>query len=281
MKAPSLSALLSDGPFPSEPADKAHDRKIRSLQLKMLRIQQALYHRGRRVIVALEGFDAAGKGGAIQRLTETLDPRGLRVYPIGPPAPDEQRTHWLYRFWRRLPHPGTLAVFDRTWYGRVLVERVDRLIRKPAWRRAYREINEFERQLRLDGVTIIKLFLAISKDEQLRRFRARLADPYKRWKLTEDDLRARAAWDDYVEAADELFRKTSKKRLPWHLIAADDKHHARRRVLEIVTETLDEDRSWMEHQATEQRRTLSKQLADLEKRAGNRADAGEHPKRNA
>jgi polyphosphate kinase 2 (PPK2 family) len=233
----------------------------------MLRSQQAIYLRGRRVIVALEGFDAAGKGGTIRRLTEGLDPRGLRVYPIGPPEPDEQRTHWLYRFWRRLPHPGTLAVFDRTWYGRVLVERVDRLIEKPLWRRAYREINEFERELAIDGVTFIKIFLAISKDEQLRRFRDRAKDPYKGWKLTDDDLRARAAWDRYVEAVDDLLKKTSKKRSPWHLVAADDKPHARRQVLEIVTDALQKDRAWIERQADSHRRTMAHKLADLEKRA--------------
>jgi polyphosphate kinase 2 (PPK2 family) len=267
VKHPSLSALLDDGPFPREAPGKEHDGVIRELQLSMLRIQQALFLRGRRVIVALEGFDAAGKGGAIRRLTEGLDPRGLRVYPIGPPEPDEQRTHWLYRFWRRLPHPGTLAVFDRTWYGRVLVERVDRLIEKPLWRRAFREINEFERQLVVDGVTIIKIFLAISKEEQLRRFRDRVKDPYKGWKLTDDDLRARAAWPAYVEAVDDLLRKTSKRRSPWHVVPADDKPYARRQVLDIVTRQLSEEREWIEHQADVHRRSMAQKLADLEKRA--------------
>ena len=268
MKHPSLSGLLSSGPLPRSEPGESHDQRIEALQLKMLRIQQALFNRGRRVIVAFEGFDAAGKGGVIRRLTQGLDPRGMRVYPIGPPEADEQHTHWLYRFWRRLPHPGTLAVFDRTWYGRVLVERVDKLIQKPVWHRAYREINEFERELRNDGVTIIKIFLAISKEEQLHRFRERLQDPYKSWKLTEDDLRARGNWDHYVDAVDDLFRKTSKKRTPWHLVPADDKHYARERVLEIVTDSLDEDRAWMEKQAAAHRRTMTRGLADLEKRMG-------------
>ncbi len=266
----SLSSLLDDGHFPKERPGKAYDQALGALEQRMLRVHQALFHRGRRVIVAFEGFDAAGKGGAIRRLTEGLDPRGLRVYPIGPPEPDEQRTHWLYRFWRKLPHPGTLAVFDRTWYGRVLIERVDRLVPPAAWRRAYREINEFERQLRQDGVTIIKIFLAVSEAQQLVRFRDRLKDPYKGWKLTDDDLRARAAWDDYVAAVDELFRRTSKRRSPWHLVPADDKHFARRRVLEIVTETLDEDRAWMERAAATHRRSMSQKLTDLEKRMGPR-----------
>lgn len=267
----SLSKLLADGDFPKERPGPAHERAIAELQLRMLRAHQALFRRGRRVIIAFEGFDAAGKGGAIRRLTEGLDPRGMRVYPIGPPEPDEQRTHWLYRFWRRLPHPGTLAVFDRTWYGRVLVERVDKLIPPAVWKRAYREINEFERELRQDGVTIIKIFLAISQEEQLARFRERLKDPYKGWKLTDDDLRARAAWGDYVEAVDDLFKRTSKKRTPWHLVAANDKHHARKRVLEIVTEILDEDRAWMEREADAHRRSMSHKLSDLERKMGNKS----------
>src|SRR5512143_2546906 len=148
---PSLSRLLA-GPFPAVPSKDGYERRLEELQRRMLLVQQGLFHSRRRAIVAIEGFDASGKGGAIRRLTEAIDPRGVKVVPIGPPTGEEQGRHWLWRFWRALPAPGTLTVFDRTWYGRVLVERVEGLARKAEWRRAYREINEFERVLADDGV---------------------------------------------------------------------------------------------------------------------------------
>ncbi len=204
----------------------------------MLRIEQAVWKDKSRVIIALEGFDASGKGGLIRRLVASLDPRGVIVHPIAAPSAEEQGKHWLYRFWRRLPKAGTIAVFDRTWYGRVLVERVEGLAKKDEWRRAYDEINEFERMLADDGVQIIKIFLGMSKDEQLKRFEERLKDPYKQWKLTADDLRNRKKWDAYVEAVDEMFEETDKKRAQWHLVPADDKKYARLTGLEIIAETL-------------------------------------------
>src|SRR5882672_5475355 len=179
-----LDHLAEPAPF----ADKAaYERKLAKLQLKMLSIQQTYFHENRRAVIAFEGWDAAGKGGAIRRLTEKLDPRGFHVWPIGPPTPEEQGRHYLYRFWNKLPERGQLAIFDRTWYGRVLVERVERLIKKPVWKRAYDEINEFERMLIDDGVRVVKIFLHITPDEQLRRFAERLNNPYKRWKLTDSD----------------------------------------------------------------------------------------------
>ncbi|MBI3706851.1 MAG: polyphosphate kinase, partial [Proteobacteria bacterium] len=148
----------------------AYERRLETLQMKMLSIQQAYFHERRRGIVVVEGWDAAGKGGMIRRLTEKLDPRGIRVWPIGAPEPSEQGRHYLYRFWARLPEPGTLVVFDRSWYGRVLVERVEGFAPKAAWRRAYEEINEFERWLIDDGVRLVKVFLHITAAEQVRRF---------------------------------------------------------------------------------------------------------------
>ncbi len=215
-----------------------YEARLAELQRRMLHVQQAYYHEKRRAVILFEGWDAAGKGGAIRRLIEPLDPRGCIVWPIGPPTPDEQGRHYLYRFWTRLPVPGTLAVFDRSWYGRVLVERVEGLVRHKAWRRAYDEINEFERMLTDDGVRVVKLFLHITADEQLRRFAERLRNPYKRWKLTEEDIRNREKGSEYLEAIEEMFDRTSTERAPWRAIAANYKWQARTAVLEAVTEHL-------------------------------------------
>jgi PPK2 family polyphosphate:nucleotide phosphotransferase len=220
-------------------ADKeTYEKHLEVLQMQMLRIQQAIWHQKRRAIVVLEGWDAAGKGGAIRRMTETLDPRGVRVWPIGAPTADEQGRHYLWRFWQRLPTPGEIAIFDRSWYGRVLVERVEGFCDKPAWKRAYEEINEFERFLHDDGVMLVKVFLHISKDEQLRRFIERIENPYKNWKIGPDDLRNRDRWDDYVKAIEAMFDATSTQALPWHVVGGNRKWSARVRVLEHVTERL-------------------------------------------
>ncbi len=215
-----------------------YEHRLGKLQKELLRIQQTYWHEKRRVIIVFEGWDAAGKGGAIRRMTEPLDARGFHVWPISAPTADEQGKHYLYRFWTKLPAPGTFAVFDRSWYGRVMVERVEKLAAKERWKSAYDEIVEFERLLTDDGVRIVKLFLHITPEEQLERFRERLNNPYKRWKLTEEDLRNRARWDDYVEAAEAMFDKTSTPAAPWHAIPANSKWFARLQVLETVTRTL-------------------------------------------
>jgi polyphosphate kinase 2 (PPK2 family) len=249
VKHPSLSALLAWDKFPKIDSEETYKRALEQLQHKMLRIQQGNFHSGGRAIIAIEGFDAAGKGGAIRRITEGLDPRGIRVVPIGPPLPEEQGRHWLYRFWRELPSRGMITVFDRTWYGRVLVERIDGLCSKKAWKRAYDEINEFEAMLVNDGIDIVKLFMAISKREQLKRFEQRLKDPYKHWKIGEADVRARQKWDDYVDATDDLFRKTDTRLAPWHLVAAGHKWYGRIEALRIATDTLHYHARWMEKKA--------------------------------
>jgi len=220
---------------------KTYENKLESLQLRMLRIQQAYYHQQRRAVVVFEGWDAAGKGGAIRRVTEQLDPRGVQVHAIAAPSKEEQGKHYLYRFWQRLPRQGTIAIFDRSWYGRVLVEKVESFASKDAVQRAYDEINDFERLLLDDGVRLVKVFLHISKEEQLRRFAERLENPYKRWKLTDEDARNRAKWPDYVDAIDRMFARTSTTRAPWHVVGADWKWHARVHTLEILTEALAKD----------------------------------------
>ncbi len=254
MPHPSLSRLLR-GEFPAVGSKETYERRLDDLQRRMLLVQQGLFHSKRRAVIAIEGFDASGKGGAIRRLTEAIDPRGVNVVPIGPPTADEQGRHWLWRFWRELPLPGTITIFDRTWYGRVLVERVEHLASKPEWRRAYREIVEFERTLVDDGIDLVKIFLAVSRDEQLRRFEQRLRDPYKQWKISDADVRARKRWDDYVEAADEALRRTDVPAARWHLVPGDRKWYARVEVLRVVTTRLARHSEWMEARARSGERT--------------------------
>ena len=230
---------LADCDLSSELAAEAdYERELNMLQLDMLRIQQAYFLQRRRAIIAFEGWDAAGKGGAIRRLTEALDPRAVKVWPIARPSEAEKSIHYLHRFWTRLPEAGSIAIFDRSWYGRVLVERVENLTPKEAWKRAYREINEFERTLADDGVRIIKLFLHVSPKVQAERLRERMEVPYKRWKLAMDDFRNREMRPAYAEAIDEMFKRTHTDRARWHLVSGEHKWMARLQVLRIVTDAL-------------------------------------------
>ena len=224
--------------MPGKRGKKDSPDTLERLQLRMLEIQQACYCARRRVVLVFEGPDAAGKGGAIRRLTVRLDPRGVHVWPIGPPDEHERGRHHLYRFWRRLPAPGAIAIFDRSWYGRVLVERVEKLTPKADWRRAFREIETFEKLLTDDGVTLIKVFISITRREQLRRFRERALVPYKRWKVTEADLRAHRLWSQYEKARHEMIARTSTRFAPWRVVAGDDKQAARIEVLNVVASAL-------------------------------------------
>ncbi len=233
----------------SEMPKEEFEKEMKILQLKMLRIQQGVFHKKGRVIIVFEGFDAAGKGGCIRKLTEALDPRSIKVIPIGPPSVEEQGKHWLYRFWNNLPSPGTIAIFDRSWYGRVLIEKVDKLASAEQIQRSYTEINEFEDQLRHDGITVIKIFLAITKDEQRKRFEDRLNDPYKQWKITMADIKARKKWNDYVKAVDVILHKCNPKHCPWYVIAGNSKKMARVNVLTAVTSQLLSYQKWIEKAA--------------------------------
>lgn len=221
------------------PVSKAdYGRLLKAWQLDLLTLQQTFLRGGGRAILNVEGMDAAGKGGAVRRLVERLDPRGYKVYRVGVPDPPDQARHYLYRFWQRVPAPGELVIFDRSWYGRVLVERVEGLARPAAWQRAYREINDLERTLVDDGVVVCKLWFHIDAGEQLRRFEARLEDPFKRWKLSEEDWRNRARWDDYIAAAEAMFRETDTATAPWTLVPANSKRYARLAALRALTEAL-------------------------------------------
>lgn len=263
MRTLSLSHLLKKSQ--SHPHEFDFEKELESLQNRMLTIQQSIWHRRERVILVFEGFDASGKGGVIQRITEKLDPRGFRVHATSAPDPKDQAKHYLYRFWERLPEPGTIALFDRSWYGRVLVERVEELTPEKRWKEAYDEINGFEELLAKDGVRILKFFLAVSKKEQLQRYEDRLKDPYKRWKLTEDDIRNRKNWKASLKAVDEMLAKTSTKTSPWHLIPSDHKASARNHTLSILTEELASFENWMKSEAANFRYTnLKKALKKLE-----------------
>ena len=240
MPAQSLSRLLKDlakKPKTIKDKDKL-DAEIKELQLEMLKIQQAVFHRQERVVIILEGFDAAGKGGTIRAISEMLDPRSLKVVPISAPKKIEQGKHWLYRFWRKLPAPGNITIFDRSWYGRVLVEKVEELTSVERIEDAYKEINEFEATLQRDGIILIKIFLAVTKEEQLKRFEERLEDPFQRFKITDSDIRARKHWNKYVNAVDEFLQVNDTKNSPWHVIPSNSKKFARRGALEVITKKL-------------------------------------------
>ena len=201
--------------------------ELKKYQFGLLGLQLRLKESERSVIIVIEGPDAAGKGGAIKRTLERLDPRLIRVYSTQKPTSEEYSHHYLWRFWNRLPSYGEIAVFDRSWYGRVLVERVEGFATEKEWKRAYGEINELERALADDGAIIIKLFLQVSKDEQLKRFKQREADPYKHWKINDEDWRNRKKWKEHIEAAEEMFVRTSTKIAPWTVIPGDFKWYAR------------------------------------------------------
>lgn len=220
---------------------ESYDEALRERQHQLVMLQRAYTRQGRSAAVVLEGWDAAGKGGVIRRIGWALDPRSLRVWSIGAPSEQERREHWMQRFWRRVPRRGELAIFDRSWYGRVLVERVEGLASKSAWGRAYDEINQFERMLIEEGVRLVKLFLDITPETQLERFRERYDDPAKRWKLTEEDIRNRARWDDYVAAYDEMRERCSPPEAPWRTIRADDKRRSRLEAFDAIIETVGRD----------------------------------------
>lgn len=215
-----------------------YEHRLTALQYRLQLIQAAYITQGLRGIVAVEGWDAAGKGGLIRRLTAELDPRFTPVWSIGPPTAEERDHHFLWRFWRRLPARRQIAVFDRTWYGRILVERVDKLTPKRDWKRGYDEINDFEALQVADGVRLAKLFLHVTPGEQDKRLRERLETPWKRWKTGLDDYHNRARRAAYREAYEDMFDATSTKAAPWTVIAADDKKAARLAGLEAAIAVL-------------------------------------------
>ena len=221
-------------------SDHEYHEQLPRLQKAILKAQSQVYRKKVPVVVVFEGWDAAGKGGDIKRLTESLDPRAYRVVPIGAPTTVDKNQHYLWRFWHRFPTAGHIAIFDRSWYGRVLVERVEGFCSPDEWQRAYGEINDMESQLAGRGTVLVKFWLEISEDEQLRRFEAREKDADKTWKITADDWRNREKWDKYRSAVNEMILRTSTQTSPWTIVESDDKNYSRVKTLRTVLDAMRE-----------------------------------------
>ena len=235
--------MLRDADLSLDLPKKEAESRLKAAQVRLLDLRLRLGGQiggeiGPPFCVVFEGWDASGKGGAIKRLVDPLDPRHIRVASIAAPTPDELRHHWLARFWPLLPGNGGMAVLDRSWYGRVLVERVEGFASKRAWKRAYDEINAFEQMLHEEHLVLMKFWLHISDAEQLRRFEARRDDPLKAWKLTDEDWRNRAKRAEYETAVDDMLERTSTPHAPWTVVEAESKRHARVKVVETVADRL-------------------------------------------
>ena len=222
-----------------------YDKRLYEAQRRLLELRLELAgllgdpELGPGVLVVMEGSDAGGKGGAIKRMVEPLDPRHYRVSAFSKPTFDEKRKHFLWRFWKEVPGLGGFALFDRSWYGRVLVERVENYATKEQWTRAYDEIVQFERNLVLEGVLIVKFWLQVSPDEQLKRFKKREADPLRRWKLTDEDWRNRDKIGLYTDAVEDMFQQTDHELAPWHIVSGEQKRWARVQVIETLIERIE------------------------------------------
>ncbi|BBB09122.1 polyphosphate kinase 2 family protein [Sphingopyxis sp. EG6] len=219
--------------------DGDHSDAIEALQERLERVQAAHITHGQRSIIMFEGWDAAGKGGIIKRITALLDPRYFDVWPISAPTEEEKARHFLWRFWKRLPGNREIAIFDRSWYGRVLVERVEGFATEAEWRKGYDEINEFEAQLTGSRTNLVKIFVHLTQDEQDKRFADRLNDPWKRWKTGSEDYRNRAKRKQYLAAINEMFAQTNTRWAPWKVIDGNNKKAARIAALTHIAETLE------------------------------------------
>lgn len=219
-------------------SEEEYDERLKAARRELAKLHGKLYKLKIPVVIAFEGWDAAGKGGAIKRIGSALDPRGYEAVPVAAPDAAEKARHYLWRFWTRLPKSGHITIFDRSWYGRVMVERLEGFTPPERCAMAYREINEFEGELANSGVVVMKFWMQIDKDEQLRRFTDRMNTPEKRWKITDEDWRNREKWDLYETAIDEMIQKTSTAKAPWIIVEGNDKRYARLKVLETVIERL-------------------------------------------
>ena len=236
---------LGSATAPVKLSKKKAVQRLEQAQQRLLRLRLLLGGQigeqqiGPALCAVFEGWDASGKGGAIKRLVAPLDPRHVRVSQFAAPTYDEKRHHFLWRFWPKLPGWGGMAVFDRSWYGRVLVERVEGFATKEQWSRAYSEIVEFERTLTAEGMIMVKFWMHVSPEEQLRRFQDRAADPLRTWKLTDEDWRNREKRAGYEAAVEEILKRTDHEWAPWHVIAGDNKHYARLAVVETVCDAIE------------------------------------------
>ena len=230
-----LFRSLKELKFEERLSKEKYGTKVVKVQGELAKLTRSAKMSEHPVIVVFEGMDAAGKGGAIRRVTGALDARQYDVVPVAAPTDEERAQPYLWRFWKNIPRRGRLTVFDRSWYGRVLVERVEGFATQGSWTRAYAEINDFEEQLTEAGGIVVKVWLAITKEEQLRRFKEREQTKFKQYKITPDDWRNRKKWDDYIVAGGDMIDRTSTSFAPWHVIEANDKHLARVRVIEAIS----------------------------------------------
>ncbi len=232
-------SILSKADLSLHYTKEEYKEKLDKLQKKMEKLHGELYRRRIPVVLGFEGWDAGGKGGAIKRLTERMDARGYVVNPTASPNDIEKAHHYLWRFWRAMPKDGHVAIFDRTWYGRVMVERIEGFCTTEEWKRAYKEINDMEKDLSDAGAIVIKFWMHIDKDEQERRFKERQENPEKQWKITDEDWRNREKWDQYEDAVNEMLMRTSTDYAPWVVVEGNDKYYARIKVLRTVAEAIE------------------------------------------
>jgi polyphosphate:AMP phosphotransferase len=236
--APQPATILSSLDMSQAVSKKAFGAELEKYQGRLNLLHRKASEKGLSTILVFEGWDAAGKGGAIRRLTGALDARSYQVIPIAAPTDEERAHHYLWRFWRHLPRAGRVTLFDRSWYGRVLVERVENFASEAEWRRAYSEISEFEDELVDHGIVLIKYWVHITQDEQLRRFKERETAEYKQWKLTDEDWRNRQKWNDYESAVNEMVERTSTGAAPWTLVEGNDKYFARLKILKTACRSI-------------------------------------------
>ena len=233
------ASVLSNADLSCSYTKEEYKERLQKLQKKIAVLHSELYRRRIPVVLGFEGWDAGGKGGAIKRLTEFMDPRGYVVNPTAAPTEIEKNHHYLWRFWQNMPKAGHIAIFDRTWYGRVMVERIEGFCTKEEWQRAYREINDMEAHLANSGAIVMKFWMQIDKDEQERRFKERMENPEKQWKITDEDWRNREKWEQYEEAVNEMIIKTSTSYAPWTIVEGNCKYYARIKVLETVVNEIE------------------------------------------
>ena len=237
---PSAPNALTPLDMEQRVSKKDYQALLERYQGRLYRLTQQARRKGLSTVLVFEGADAAGKGGVIQRLTDPLDASIYQIIQIAAPTEEEHAQHYLWRFWRPLPRAGRMVIFDRSWYGRVLVERVEGFADEAAWKRAYGEINDFEKQLTDHGVVVAKYWIHIDKDEQLQRFKARQVTPHKRWKITDEDWRNREKWDEYEAAVDDMVARTHTTAAPWTLVEGNDKRFARLKVIETFCQQLEQ-----------------------------------------
>ena len=233
-------SILSKADLSLSYTREEYKEKLDKLQKKMEKLHGELYRRRIPVVLGFEGWDAGGKGGAIKRLTAKMDARGYVVNPTASPNDIEKAHHYLWRFWRAMPKDGHVAIFDRTWYGRVMVERIEGFCTTEEWKRAYKEINDMEKDLYNAGAIVIKFWMHIDKDEQERRFKERQDNPEKQWKITDEDWRNREKWDQYEDAVNEMLMRTSTDYAPWVVVEGNSKYYARVKVLQTVVDAIEE-----------------------------------------